>query len=158
MADTVETRTEAAGRLIRADDIVQTLSDTVMDGRMLPAGSLGRVAYADRGSGWHSVGFDEPFQCSAFLKAGSVRLFDGVPDRAVPDAFGLHQGGPVPPHPYQEFEAVRTLVDVIEDGETVPAGSIGTIVDVSQVPGYYEVEFAMPFACVVSMTAEQITY
>lgn len=158
MPDAMEARSDAGDGAVRADDMVQTLVDVTVDGRVLPAESVGRVAYADRGSGWHSVTFDVPFPCSALLAAGSVRRFAGTPNHAVPDPLHLHQGGPVPPYPYQELEVIRTLVDVVEEGQVVPAGSQGTIVDVSRVPGRYEVEFADPFPCVATMTAAQIAY
>ena len=158
MPDAMEARSDAGDGAVRADDVVQTLADVAVDGRVLPAGSIGRVAYADRGSGWHSVAFDAPFPCSALLAAGSVRRFAGAPDYAVPDPLHLHQGGPVPPYPYQEFEVVRTLVDVTEEGRTVPAGSHGTIVDVSGVAGWDEVKFADPFPCGATVTAAQGAY
>lgn len=162
MPDTVEAKGGVQEGLIRADDMVRTLVDVSVEGRVVPAGSLGRVAYADRGSGWHCVAFGAPALGTAFLGAGSVQRFDGVPPMEVPDALGLHQGGPVPPYPYQQLESVRTLVDVAEDGQVVPAGSRGTIVDVSPAGGHHEVEFTGPFTgpCpwVISLTAAQIAY
>lgn len=58
--------------------------------------------------------------------------------------------------PLHELDQVCTLVDVIEDGERLPAGSTGTIVDVSRVPGWYEVEFTEPFQAVVTLTNVQV--
>lgn len=46
---------------------------------------------------------------------------------------------------FRELDRVRTLIDVVgEDGEAVPAGSVGTVVAVWDAGAAFDVEFTRP--------------
>ena len=59
-------------------------------------------------------------------------------------------------HAFHELDEVILArpVDVRDLGKELPAGARGTVVDVWQGGRAYEVEFAAPFACLVTVPAE----
>ncbi len=43
------------------------------------------------------------------------------------------------------------------DGRFLPAGSEGTVIDVSPIEGHYGVEFLVPFPCIVFLDKSVLT-
>lgn len=65
-------------------------------------------------------------------------------------------GGAVPGHGFREYEDVVMLAPAVNDaGEVVPAGSVGTIVDIVPGMNWLHVEFADP-PSVIGMTVEHL--
>ncbi len=52
---------------------------------------------------------------------------------------------------YRDEDSVVTKVVVESEGQTLPAGSEGIVIDVSPIEGYYGIEFLEPFHTVVFM-------
>jgi type III restriction enzyme len=63
------------------------------------------------------------------------------------------------PHSFNELDEVvlARAVDLGDLGKQLPAGARGTVVGVWQGGRAYEVEFAEPFACLVTVSAESLT-
>jgi hypothetical protein len=56
-----------------------------------------------------------------------------------------------------EMHSMVALTKDIEcEGKVLPAGSLGTIVDISKTSDYYEVEFTQPFQCVASLKKDDL--
>jgi hypothetical protein len=70
--------------------------------------------------------------------------------------FGLAQHSDHP-HMIHDFDLVRTLVAVEAEGRVIQSGALGTVVDISQTSNAYEIEFAEPVCCVLTMTRDQFT-
>ena len=60
-------------------------------------------------------------------------------------------------HMIHDFDLVRTLVAVEAEGRVIQSGALGTVVDISQTGNAYEIEFAEPVCCVLTMTRDQFT-
>ena len=59
---------------------------------------------------------------------------------------------------FQEYEDVSTVEPVpTDEGQILPAGSRGTIIDASPVKGWFHVEFMAPFHCIVGLWARQMS-
>jgi hypothetical protein len=57
---------------------------------------------------------------------------------------------------YRDEDSVVTKVAVESEGQTLPAGSEGIVIDVSPIEGYYGIEFFAPFHTVVFLESSQI--
>jgi len=57
---------------------------------------------------------------------------------------------------WRDADVVITRTAVQADDGVLPAGSEGTIIDVSPIPGRYGVEFLAPFHCIVFLDASQL--
>ncbi len=56
----------------------------------------------------------------------------------------------------READLVTTSAAVQADDGVLPAGSEGTIIDVSPIQGRYGVEFLAPFHCIVFLDSSQL--
>jgi len=57
---------------------------------------------------------------------------------------------------YRDEDSVVTKVAVESEGQTLPAGSEGIVIDVSPIDGYYGIKFFAPFHTVVFLESWQI--
>ena len=59
---------------------------------------------------------------------------------------------------FQEFHRVQTLTDVVgEDGESVPAGSTGTVVAIWGEGAAFDVEFTRPIEALAALGPDLLT-
>ncbi len=58
---------------------------------------------------------------------------------------------------FREADTVVTTTAVKADGRFLPAGSEGTVIDVSPIEGHYGVEFLAPFPCIVFLDKSVLT-
>lgn len=122
------------------DDVVMLVSAVSDDGEVVPAGSVGTIVDLAPGLDWLHVEFMDP---KSVIGMTTEHL------RPLP-------ADPAQVPPLRELDRVRTLVDVTEDGRRIPAGSIGTLVDVDAASGWCEVDFNEPFLATVTLTNVQV--
>ncbi len=125
--------------------VVTLVPEAGYEGPVIPPGAEGVIVATapsrDPATGWSTDWFYVEF----FWPAGVVAM-TAEHLRPVPSASPA----------FCELDRVRTVVDMIEDGQRLPSGSTGTVVDVGRTPGWYEVEFTQPFQAVVTLTNVQI--
>lgn len=122
------------------DDVVMLVPAVGNDGVMVPAGSVGTIVDLVPGLDWLRVEFMDPPSVIGMM-AEHLRPLPADPAQ-VP--------------PLRELDQARTLMDVTEDGRRIPAGSIGTLVDVNAASGWCEVDFNEPFLATVTLTNVQV--